>query len=160
MGKGFHPVLLLAAGLVLGGLARLLDLYTTNLGNIFSQMAIWILFGVLIAIHSRTWKQAMAHVLLFCLGMLVTYYGAAALTNGVYSGTYVAGWTMFALCSPLLAYFAWMAKEQGVFPAVIRVGIVAVSAASSVILFDGFRVYDLLIDGALVYFLFFEKVRR
>ena len=39
-------------------------------------------------------------------------------------------------------------------------GIVAVSAASSLILFDGFRVYDWLIDGALIYFLFIRKIER
>ena len=31
---------------------------------------------------------------------------------------------------------------------------------SSVLLFDGFRIYDLLIDGCLVFFLFFADVQR
>ncbi len=60
----------------------------------------------------------------------------------------------------MLAYFAWMTKERGIFPRVISAGIVLASLLSSVILFDGPRVYDLVIDGALVYLLFCKKVER
>ena len=45
-----HPAVMLAAGLLLGVGSRLLDIYTQNLGNIFSQMAVWILMGTLIAV--------------------------------------------------------------------------------------------------------------
>lgn len=38
------------AGLILGVISRLLDIYTQNLGEIFSQMVIWILIGTLISI--------------------------------------------------------------------------------------------------------------
>ena len=37
-------------GLIFGVISRLLDIYTQNLGDIFSQMAIWILIGTLISI--------------------------------------------------------------------------------------------------------------
>lgn len=39
------PLPMLAIGLVLGTAARLFDIYFQNLGNIFSQIAIWILIG-------------------------------------------------------------------------------------------------------------------
>ena len=147
-------------GLLLGVISRLLDIYTQNLGNIFSQMAIWILFGTLISIFSESKKKAMINIFLFCFGMLLTYYATAIATDGVYSTTFIIGWTVFALFSPLLAYFTWMTKEKGVFPKIISVGIVLVSILSSVILFDGFRIYDFFIDGLLIYFLFFHKVKR
>lgn len=60
-------------GLLLGVGSRLLDIYTENLGNIFSQMAIWILFGVLISIYSRSKTKAMINIFPFCIGMLITY---------------------------------------------------------------------------------------
>lgn len=147
-------------GLVLGVLSRFLDLTTQNLGNVFSQLAIWILLGTLIAIYSHSKKQAMGNVLPFCLGMLLTYYATAMLTNGVYSQTFLIGWTAFALLSPIFAYLTWMAKEKSLFPCIIRIGIVAVSILSSIVLFDGFRIYDCIIDLALVYILFFKKVKR
>ena len=155
-----NPVGMLAIGLLLGGLSRLLDIYTTNLGNVFSQLAIWILFGVLISIYSSTKRKAMGNILPFAVGMLLTYYGAAALTHGVYSRVYIAGWTVFALCSPVFACFAWMTKERGAFPKIISIGILLVSVLSSVVLFDGFRVYDVVINGLLVYFLLFKRVKR
>ena len=108
-----NPATTLAAGLLLGAVSRLLDLYTQNLGNIFSQLAIWILLGTLIALYSPTRRQAMVNILPFCLGMLASYYAAAVLTHGVYSRTIIAGWTLFALCSPVLAALAWTAEENG-----------------------------------------------
>ena len=154
------PLSMLAAGLFLGAASRLLDIYTQNLGEIFSQMAIWILLGTLIAIYSPTRRAAMRNVLPFCLGMLLTYYATAALTHGVYSLPFIVGWTVFALASPWMACLAWTAVEPGVFPKLIGAGIVAASVASSILLFDHLRIYDFLIDGALVYFLFIRRVRR
>ena len=155
-----NPATTLAAGLLLGAVSRLLDLYTQNLGNIFSQLAIWILLGTLIALYSPTRRQAMVNILPFCLGMLASYYAAAALTHGVYSRTIIAGWTLFALCSPVLAALAWIAKCPGLFPKLIGAGIVLTSIVSSILFFDRLRFYDLIIDSLLIYFLFFAKIRR
>ena len=116
--------------------------------------------GTLIAIYSPTKVRAMLNVLLFCLGMLLTYYVTAVITHGVYGRSFIIGWTVFALCSPIMALLTWMTKERGAFPKVIAVGIVAVSVLSSIVMFDRLRLYDVLIDGALVYFLFFKKIDR
>lgn len=155
-----NPVLMFVTGLGLGFFIRLLDMYTQNLGNIFSRMAIWILMGVLISIYSRTKKRAMLNILLFCVGMLITYYFVEHVTNGVYSDVYIIGWTAFAFASPLLAYFTWIAKEKGVFPKIISIGIVAVLGLTSIFFFERLRIDDFIIDGLLVYFLFFKKIKR
>ena len=147
-------------GLLLGVGSRLLDIYTQNLGNIFSQMAIWILFGVLISIYSSSKKKAMLNILPFCIGMLMTYYFAAFVTKGVYSVAFIAAWTVFALLSPIMAYFTWMTKEKGVFPKIISTGVVLVSFLSSVLLFDRIRIYDIIINGVMIYFLFVKKMDR
>ena len=155
-----NPLAMLAAGLLLGAASRLFDIYFQNLGEIFSQMAVWILMGTLIAIYSPTRKAAAQNIFPFCMGMLLTYYATAMLTHGVYSWPFIIGWTVFALFSPIMAFFAWMAKEKGVFPKIIGAGIVAASVLSSIVLFDRLRIYDFIIDGALIYFLFFKKIRR
>lgn len=155
-----NPISMFLLGLVLGIISRVLDIYTSNLGNILSQMAIWILFGVLISIYSMTKNKAMMNVFPFCVGMLITYYLVAFITNGVYSKIFITGWTIFALCSPIFAYFTWMTKEKGLFPKVISVGILAISVLSTVVLFDRLRVYDFIINGIMVYFLFFKKIER
>lgn len=158
--KLLRPVPMLAAGLILGTTARIFDIYCPNLGEIFSQMAVWILIGTLIAIYSPTKKAAMGNILPFCGGMLLTYYATAMLAHGVYSWSYILRWTIFALFSPGMAYFAWMSKQRGAFAKCIGAGIVLVSALSSVLLFDRLRVYDFFIDGLLIYFLFIRKIRR
>lgn len=151
---------MLAVGFALGVVSRLLDRYTQNLGNMFSQLAIWILFGVLITLYSSSQKKAMGNVFFFCIGMLSTYYLVAWMTDGVYSEVMIVGWTVFAFCSPVFAFFTWLTKRNGIFPNVIRVGILLVSLLTSIILFDGLRIYDVIINGVLFYFLFFEKVER
>ena len=133
--KILNPAAMLAAGLALGVISRLPDIYTQNLGNIFSQTAIWILMGTLISIYSDTPKRAMANVFPFCAGMLATYYVTAAVTHGVCHRSFIIGRSVFALCAP-------------------------VSVGSTVILFDRLRRYDYVIHAALIYFLFFAKVPR
>ena len=147
-------------GLLLGIISRLLDIYTSNLGNIFSQMSIWILLGVLISIYSSSKKKAMLNIFPFCIGMLITYYFVAYITKGVYSNIYIIGWTIFALCSPILAYFTWMTKDKGLLPEIISFGVISVSILSSIILFDRLRTYDLLINGIMFYYLFIKKIER
>ena len=94
---------MLCFGLLMGIIARLLDIYTTNLGEIFSQMASWILMGTLISVYSRTAREAMLDVLCFCMGMMLTYYVVAALSHGVFAKEFIIGWTLFALFSPVMA---------------------------------------------------------
>ena len=155
-----NPIGMFLIGLLLGVVSRLLDIFTDNLGNIFSQMAIWILFGVLISIYSSSKKSAMINILPFRIGMLITYYFVAFVTKGVYSNVFIVGWTVFACLSPIMAYFAWMTKEKGVLPKIISVGIVLVSFLSSAILFDRIRFYAIIINGVLIYFLFVKKIER
>ena len=160
MKKILKPHWMFCIGLILGIISRLLDIYTQNLGEIFSQMAIWILLGTLICIYSKTKKMAMMNIFPFCIGMLITYYIVAIITHGVYSRSFIIGWTIFALCSPMFAFFTWMAKEKGIIPKIISIGIIIVCVLSSIILFDKLRIYDFLIDGLLIYYLFIKKVER
>ncbi len=155
-----NPISMFLIGLILGVISRLLDIYTQNLGNIFSETAIWILFGVLISIYSKTKKQAMLNIFPFCIGMLIAYYFVAFVTNGVYSNIFIMGWFLFALFSPLLAYITWQAKEKGILAKVISIGIILVSIISTIVLFDKLRLYDFIINGIIIYYLFFKKIER
>lgn len=102
----------------------------------------------------------MWNILPFFIGILLTYYATAMLTKGVYGWSFIIGWTVFAFLSPVMAYFAWMVKQRGLFSKVIGAGIVLISILSSVLLFDRLRLYDLVIDGMLIYFVFFKRIDR
>lgn len=154
------PVLIFVMGGAFGVLSKILDIYTQNLGNIFSQMSIWILLGSLIAIFSKTKGKAALNVFVFCIGMLITYYITAELTNSVYGMTFIYGWAAFSVCSPVFALLTWMTKEKGAFGKIISFGILVVTLAVSMVVFDGPRVYDIVIMLVLAYFLFIHKVKR
>lgn len=160
MKKILNPLCLFILGLILGAISRLLDIYTNNLGNIFSQMPIWILFGVLISIYSSSKKKAMLNIFPFCIGMLITYYFVAYISKGVYSNMFIIAWSIFAFFSPILAYFTWMTKQKGIFPKIISIGIILVSILSSIVLFDRLRIYDFIINAIMIYFLFIKKINR
>lgn len=156
----YNPFVMLLIGGISGVLSKLLDIYTQNLGEVFSQLSVWILIGVILTIFSDTRKIACLDIFLFCIGMLAAYYITAELTDSVWSMQFVGGWLIFSLFSPLFAYFTWMTKEKGLFPKILSIGIVLVALLSSVILFDGPRIQDGVIGLLLVYFLFFCKVKR
>lgn len=152
-----NPFTMTIAGLCIGIIARLTDIHAPNIGDIFSQMSIWILFGTCITLYSKSRKAAMVNVLLFCLGMLVTYYVTAALTDGIYGRPFIIGWTVFALVSPFLSYAVWICQENTLLSKIISIGIIVVSFLSTTILFDHLRVHDFLINGILFHILFLQK---
>lgn len=152
-----NPLTMTVAGLLIGTIARLTDIYASNIGDIFSQMSIWILFGTCITLYSKTRKGAMINVLLFCLGMLITYYVTAALTDGIYGWPFIIGWTIFALISPFLSYAVWTCKDKTLFSKIISIGIIGVSFLSTMILFDHLRIHNFVINGILFYILFVQK---
>lgn len=147
-------------GSILGIGSKLLDIYTTNIGNMFSELSIWILFGVLISIFSKNPFQASLKVFSFCCGMLLTYYITAELLNYTYSLTFVYGWVVFTLFSPLFAYVTWYSKGISIFSKMISIGIIVITILSSVIIFDGLRIYDYIIVLFLFYYLFIKKIKK
>lgn len=146
-------------GVVLGAASKLLDIYTQNLGNIFSQLAIWILLGVIIVLFCDTRKLACIDIFVFCIGMLLAYYLVAEWSGSVWSPVFVYGWIAFSLLSPLFAYLTWMTKKCNALGIFLSCGIVLVAFLSSVIMFHGPRIYDFIICIALVYFLFVYKYK-
>ena len=150
-------ILLFGLGVVLGFFSKLFDLYTTNLGNLFSELSIWILIGVIITIYSKSRKRAMIHIFLFCIGMLISYYLTAYFTSSVYSKTFIIGWSVFACLSPFFSCLTWEVKKKNFFSLVISVGILIVTILASVILFDGPRWYDYGLFLFLIYLLFIKK---
>ena len=72
--KKIYPFVMLAVGAFFGVAARLLDIYTQNLGNIFSEMSIWILICVWITLKANS-MCACFYVLYRHVGGLLYYSG-------------------------------------------------------------------------------------
>ena len=154
MSRLLRPLPMLACGLALGAVARLLDIHTQFLGELFSRMPVWILLGTLIATASPTPRRAAANILPFSLGMLLTYYAVAILTRGVYGRAFIVGWTVFALCSPLFAAVTWLCRRRGLLPCLLRLGIVACTLFSTLLLSGDLRTQDFVLLSAVVWVIF------
>lgn len=149
LNEAFVRTMLAAAfGILLGVAAKLLDIYTENLGNIFSQMSVWIFICTVMAVLSKSPWRAAANVFCFCIGMIVAYYLTAHLTESVYSLTFVYGWAAFSLASPLLAFCTWYSAGKGAAANIIAALIILVMLAAAAILFDKIRIADLLLAAA------------
>lgn len=155
-----HSIEILIAGLTLGVSIKLFDIYTNHLGNIFSEISVWILLGTVIAVFSSTPKRAGINVFLFCISMLATYYLTAELTDSVYSWAFIYGWSVFSLCSPLFAYITWYAKGHGWVAKLLSAGIIFIMLTASLILFDKVRLSDIIIAILTAVVLFTGKPLR
>lgn len=161
-----NPISLFFIGAILGIISKLLDilfvgnLFMMTLGYMFSDLPIWVLLGILISIYSDTRKKAMINIFPFCIGMLISYYVTAELTNAVYSWNFIKGWTIFSCLSLLFAYFTWKTKEEGLFAKFISIGLILVTIIGNYILVRTFTIPDLIIIPIIVYFLFIKKVKR
>ena len=146
-----NPISLFFIGAILGIISKLLDilfvrnLFMMTLGYMFSDLPIWVLLGILISIYSDTRKKAMINIFPFCIGMLISYYVTAELTNAVYSWNFIKGWTIFSCLSPLFAYFTWKTKEEGLFAKFISIGLILVTIIGNYILVRTFTIPDLII---------------
>ena len=139
-----HTGLTAVAGILFGIAAKLLDIYISNLGDIFSQMSVWIFLCTLLAVYSSTPKRETINVFSFCAGMLAAYYLTAELTASVYSATFVYGWAVFALFSPAMGFIVWHAKGKGLLSKGIVAVVILVMLAASAVLFDKIRAADIV----------------
>ena len=151
-----HTAIITCLGLITGALIKLLDIYTTNLGNIFSQVSVWIFICTLISVYSNSALRAAVNVFGFCIGMLLTYYITEEMTARVYSLTFVYGWTIFALFSPLMGFCVWYAKGKSWISKIISIGVIIVMLAASIVLFDKIRISDILF-AIITGFILFKK---
>ena len=161
-----HPISKFIIGLVTGIIIKLIDIHFRvqhfgfSLSDVFSELGIWILIGVIISLFSKNKKYAMLNIFLFSIGMLITYYITAEVTNSIYGWTFIKGWSLFACLSPILAYLVTLTKEKGLLSLVIKIGILLVYLITNIIIFGGPRIYDIVFILILIYLLFIKKYKK
>ena len=97
-----------------------------DLGNFFSDLAVWLLFALLIAVFSPSAVQAALRVLAFFAGMCAAYHLYTVFFSGFNPMSYMLTWYTITLLSPLLAALCWYAKGSGPAALVLSVGVAAV----------------------------------
>ena len=154
------PAGMLILGLFTGFAVKEIDIHFyaqhwgISLSNVFSEAGIWIVIGVAISLYSRNKRYAMLNVFFYCVGMLITYYLTAELTDSVYSWAYIRLWIVFACFSPVMAYLVALTRRRGVLSLVLKVGIFAGYIGLNLLLGVFLKGYDILFFLLLIYLLF------
>lgn len=160
--KILNTFLIFLFGVILGIFSKWLDnlsiddsvwwqhiLGILDLRNVFSLFGIWLFFAITISIFSKTPRRASINVLLFFLGMTVSYHLYTIRFCGFNPMKYMMMWYGFTLISPLLAYVCWYAKGQNKVSMIISSLILSVMFISSfhigIWYFDLKSIIDLLI---------------
>lgn len=119
-------VLFLIIGAVSGAASKFADVYSEILGNFTSGICVWILIGTVICVFAKSPFRAAAYVFLFCAGMIAAYYVTAELADLYYSTSFVKGWSIFTLFTPIFALISWYSRGRKWQSWVIRIGIAVV----------------------------------
>lgn len=96
-----------------------------DLGNILSELPIWILIAVCISIFSKSPKRASLNVFLFFIGMNISYHLYSIYVCGFNPKSYMMIWYMITFISPLLASLCWYAKQDSKIATILRILILA-----------------------------------
>ena len=147
-----------AAGAFFGFCAKMTDIYTTNLANVFSRMSVWIFICVFICMKSKTPSKAAANVFCFCSSMLCCYYITAYFTHSRYYLWAAAGWVVFARFTPVMAFACRHRAKNDVWAKLIEYGIITAVFALAVLFYDKVRPADIVL--AILTGIAVEKERK
>lgn len=145
--KILNPFLLFLFGVILGVFSKWLDNLSINdsvwwqhllgildLSNIFSSFGIWLLIAITISVFSKNSRRASINVLLFFVGMTISYHLYTIFFSGFNPMQYMMIWYAFTLLSPLLAYICWYAKGKS------KISILISSLILSIMLISSFNI--------------------
>ena len=156
-----NSVLILLLGIVLGALSKWSDGHMAVwFAEVTSGISLWIFLATVVALYSRTAKRAALNVLLLLGGMVGAYYLTAILTNGVWGKSFLIGWGIAALLSPIPGYLVWFAKGRSRRAWLLCVGVLAVQIALVIVLFRTVRIFDIVIILLTAVVLLMDKFGR
>lgn len=136
---GINTLLIFAFGVALGIVSKWLDnlafddtiawhrpIEMLDLGNFFSEIGVWLLIALTIAIFSASALRAAINVFAFFAGSCVAYHLWTIVFSGFNPTSYMMIWYGITILSPILAILCWYAKGSGTIPIILDIGIMAI----------------------------------
>lgn len=149
--KVLYSFLIFMIGVLLGFISKILDTVASNalpyflqvldLGNFLSRLGVWVFFGVVISLYSKTPLRASLNVFLFFAGMVGSYYFYTVAIAGFFPKSYMMIWIILTVISPVFAFVSWYAKGEGII-AVFISSIIFMFITSQAFVF-GFWYFDI-----------------
>ena len=134
-----YSVLILLLGIALGIFSKWLDntgindaiwwqhiLGIIDLGNVFSEFAIWLFIALAISVYCSSPFRAGLNVFLFFVGMCASYHLYTIMFAGFNPVSYMMIWYGITLLSPVLACVCWFGKGKTTTSLIINMLILAV----------------------------------
>lgn len=119
-----NAVLLALLGIALGVFAKWLDelvvddriwwqliIERLDLGNVFSEMPVWLVLTMAIAVFSGSPGRAALNSFVFLLGMCLAYHAYTIVFAGFNPDRYMMIWYGITAASPLLGAVCWYGKS-------------------------------------------------
>lgn len=152
-------LLILLAGLLLGGITKWAYLHAAALSEQVLQIALWILLASAVALGSRSPLRAALHVLLLLGGMETAYYMASWLM-GVRAQRLLFGWIITVLLSPIAGWLIWHARGEDRRAWLVSAGVLAAQIGGTLALFQKVRVADVVVIALTAAMLLAGKVKH
>lgn len=84
------------------------------IGELTTELGLWVFAAALIAAYSRYPISAAIYVTYFFLSMLCSYYIYGQLVLGFFPKSYFMGWLVLSLLSSFAGFLVWFSKGRGI----------------------------------------------
>jgi hypothetical protein len=135
------------SGTIFGIIAKATD-STTLIGDIGTDLSIWVLLGTVIAAYSHQPISAGINTMLFFLGLLAGYYTYGQFMLNFFPTSYFFGWFVVALVSLPCGFVIWFSRSSDLLGAIITAVPAGIIFAWS---YPAFYTYNIVLILGVVY---------
>jgi hypothetical protein len=121
-------------GMSMGLIAKMTD-SVSIIGDIGTELSIWVFAATIIAAYSRYPVSAAINVLLFFISMLAAYYIYGFVVLNFFPKTYFLAWLVVALISSFAGFCTWFSRAKGI------VGSVATALPAALLFAHGYPAF-------------------
>ena len=132
--KSIYSISVLCLGLLLGLVAKYADNYFF-IGDLTTNVGVWIFIATLILIYSYTPIHACVNNFLFFIGLLTTYYLYSYYLFNSLPINYIKYWLIITIISSIGSYFIWYANSNN------RFSVILASISPILLILDGYSFY-------------------